>query len=429
VIKAVAAFRQLPGTARRLIAINMVNSAGTGLVLPLLVVFLHSIRGFSLGTATGAVAATSVGALVGSPIAGWASDRIGRVPAVCAALGCAALGSIGYALCTTPEAALASGLVQGVGLAGGGAWNALMAEKVEQEHWPVLFSIDFATINAVVGIGGVAGGLIAGLTHSPLVFQVLYLADGLSFLVTALLVHLQLRKGGSTSAGPDATTVRDGGYAGVVRDRRLLVLLLVILVLFTLGYSQLCSGMPAALLATSRFGPAQLGVLYAMDTATVVAMQFGPLARIRTLAPRTGLALLAASWGTSWLLILAVTGLGDDVPGILVAMAAMAAFAVGESLLAATGPAMVNSWASDANRGRYNAAYGFVSSVGFAIGPVLSGRLTQDGHVAGMAIAFALVLLALTLLISRMRPLSPGSAPAVSDITATGDRADAPVSS
>ncbi|KUL64277.1 MULTISPECIES: MFS transporter [unclassified Streptomyces] len=402
--------RQLPPRARRLIVLNAVNAAGSGVVLPLLVIYLHEMRGLSLTAATGAVAATSVGALVGGPLAGWVSDRLGRVPAVWAALVCAALGAVGYALCDTPATALAAGFVQGLGVGGAITWNALMADLVPEEHWPVLFSADFAMANAMMGIGGLLGGLLAGMTDSLAVFQALFLLDAASFLVTGWLVAREVRRRRSVEqpAGetPPETAAADqprSSYRAVLGHRWLVALLVVVLVLFTVGYSQLNSGMPAALLADSRLGPTELGVLFAANTAAVVLVQAALIGRIKQVTAGVALALLAASWAAFWLLIWAVTGLSGGLVALLVGVIAMVVFAVGESLLAATGPTLVNSWADDSNRGRFNAAYGFVSSLGFTVGPLVSGRLTDDGHTTSMMLGFTAVLAVLALITVRSR--------------------------
>ncbi|WP_069815478.1 MFS transporter [Streptomyces sp. TP-A0874] len=408
----IKSLRLLPVSARRLIGINMINAAGTGLVVPLLVVYLHEMRGFSLGAATGAVAVTSLGALGGGPLAGWISDRFGRLQAVWASLVCAALGALGFAICDTPETALAAGLVQGLGIGGAITWNALMADLVPREHWSVVFAADFAVVNAMMGLGGLIGGLVAGLTDSLRVFQLLYILDAFSFLVTGYLVSRELRRGGAVLAkqAPAEERPEDpagrpgrakGSYRDVLRNRWLVALLLVVFALFTLGYSQLNSGMPAVLLSSSRLGPTELGVMFAVNTAAVVAVQFLFLNRIKDLTPRTALSLLAASWAVFWLLVLAVTGLGGGVYALLTGAFAMAVFALGESLLAATGPTLVNNWANDSNRGRFNAAYGFVCSLGFTAGPLLSGQLADGGHAVPMAAGFGLALGLLGLVLHR----------------------------
>lgn len=416
---ALSSVQDMPARARRLIAINAINAAGSGIVLPLLVIYLHEMRDLPLSVATGTVAATSIGALVGAPLTGWLSDRVGRVPSLWFALTCSALGAIGFAFCASAATALLAGVVQGLGIGGAIVWNALIAELVPDRFWPVLFSVDFAVVNAMMGLGGLTGGLIAGLLDSVVAFQVLYVVDGLSFLVTGLLIVHEVRRAPdrtATSAAerpheapatePGATS---GGYREVLRHRWMLALLVAVLILFALGYSQLNSGMPAVLLAESRLGATELGVMFAANTAAVVLIQFLLLQRIKHLTPRSALALLGSCWAAFWLLMFAVIGVGGGAIAVLVGLLAMVVFAVGESLLAATGPTLVNTWADDSNRGRFNAAYGFTCSLGFTVGPLMSGPLADGGHSVAMVLAFAagLSLLAVVAATSRFLPRTP----------------------
>ncbi|WP_370201574.1 MFS transporter [Aeromicrobium sp.] len=418
-LRGLGAVQEMPPRARRLVAINAINAAGSGVVLPLLVVYLYEVRDLPLSVATGTVAATSVGALVGAPVIGWLSDRVGRVPALWVALVCSAAGAVGLAFSATASAALLSGVVQGLGIGGAIVWNALIAELVPDQYWPVLFSVDFAVVNAMMGLGGLAGGLVAGLLDSLVAFQVLYVVDGLSFLLTGLLVVRELRHqpGGSPSAPPDAPDppvdlergAARGGYLEVLRHRWMLALLVAVLVLFTLGYSQLNSGMPAVVLEGSRLGATELGLMFAANTTAVVVVQILLLSRLKHLTPRRAFALLGACWAGFWLLVLGVLGVGGGLVAVAVGLLAMAVFALGESLLAATGPTLVNTWADDHNRGRFNAAYGFTSSLGFAVGPVLSGVLVERGHAVPMVLVFAvgLSLLAAVALRSSALPDLP----------------------
>lgn len=65
--------------------------------------------------------------------------------------------------------------------------------------------------------------------------------------------------------------------------------------------------------------------------------------------------------------------------GLAIASLAMAVFALGEGLLASTGPTLVNSWAEADSRGRYNAAYGFALTFGFSVGPLAGGLALAYG--------------------------------------------------
>ena len=59
---------------------GLMNSFGNGLVLPFLVIYLHNVRGFSLGTAGLVVAVSSFAQLVAGILAGPLIDRVGARP-------------------------------------------------------------------------------------------------------------------------------------------------------------------------------------------------------------------------------------------------------------------------------------------------------------------------------------------------------------
>lgn len=395
----VAELQALPRVARRLIAVNALNAAGSGLVLPLLVVYLHEVRHFGYDTATGAVAATSIGAMLGAPLAGWASDQLGRTLAAFVSLVLAGVGSLGYVVAVHPAIALTSGLVQGVGIGGTIAWNALIADAVPQDKWPVVFGFDFAAVNALMGLGGLLGGLAVTSANSIGLFQTLYVVDAVTFVVTGAVVVLTVRGMSARSAevpsvlddtknSPDDPAPR-GSYRQVLRDRRMLGLLTMVLVLYTVGYSQLTAGMPALILDRTGLGAGSLGILFAVDTAVVVLAQILLGDRIRALGTRRlAVTALPLCWAAFWacLLTATATAVPHRVAALLFSAFGMAVFALGELLLASVGPTLVNMWSGDHDRGRYNAAYGFAGSLGFTVGPLLAGSLVGHGHAVAMAV-------------------------------------------
>ena len=74
---------------------GLTNSFGNGLVLPFLVIYLHNIRGFSLGTAGLIVAVSSFAQLVAGVMAGPLIDRVGARPTLAAGL---VLQAVGFGL-------------------------------------------------------------------------------------------------------------------------------------------------------------------------------------------------------------------------------------------------------------------------------------------------------------------------------------------
>lgn len=145
------------------------------------------------------------------------------------------------------------------------------------------------------------------------------------------------------------------------------------------GYAQLNSGMPAFARAISEVSTRALGWAFAANTLVIVLLQLVVLQRIEGRRRTRVVVVMSLIWAVAWSL-LASTSL---VPGTLAASLLVAAcasvFALGETLLQPTIPAMVNDMAPDHLRGRYNA----VSSAGFQgasiTGPIFSGVMIDRG--------------------------------------------------
>ena len=70
-------FPPLPRSVLTLQAGGLVNAFGNGVVLPFLIIYLHNVRGISLGLAGLAAATQSAAALASGFLGGSLSDRVG----------------------------------------------------------------------------------------------------------------------------------------------------------------------------------------------------------------------------------------------------------------------------------------------------------------------------------------------------------------
>jgi MFS family permease len=143
--------RSLPAVAWWVLLLTTGNSVGTGLILPLLVLYMHSVRHLEYSVATGVVVAASVGAAISAPIVGALSDHIGRLPAIAGSMVVAGVGSLGYAITDSAWKALLFGLVMGLGLGGAAIMNALIADLVPAEHWSTVFGLNLLTSPSSTG--------------------------------------------------------------------------------------------------------------------------------------------------------------------------------------------------------------------------------------------------------------------------------------
>jgi MFS family permease len=381
-------WHDLPREGRLLLSIVVFEFLGTGLVLPFLVVYLHEIRGFAL---------SDVGLLIGlSPLIGFVVvgpggaviDRYGARVVVLVSTSMLVVADLVLAVATTlPVAALAVALQ---GAAFGVTWpaaNSLIAAAVPTGLRQRYFGVNFTLLNLGIGIGGIIGGLFVDV-HHPRTFQVIYLADAISFLPVLYLLLVPLRHLAGRPVHDDAPPPAES-YLQVLRRPAVAPVMLLSFVSSYVGYSQLNSGTQAFAREVGRVSTAGLGFAYACNTLVIVLLQLVVLRRIEG-RPRTRvITVMALVWAVSWMLL----GLSGLVPGTLGATLLVAGctsvFAFGETLMQPTIPALVNDLAPDHLRGRYNALSAGAFSLAAIVAPVIAGWLI--GHGLGTAYVVMLV--------------------------------------
>ena len=139
------------------------------------------------------------------------------------------------------------------------------------------------------------------------------------------------------------------------------------------GYAQSEAGFTAYARLVGQVSTRTLGYAFAANTATIVLLQLLVLQRIEGRRRTRVILVLSVLWSLSWLM----TGLS----GLFAANAAAAAliiggsavFALGETLLQPTIPAITNDLSPDHLRGRYNAVMGGGFQLAAVTGPVVAG--------------------------------------------------------
>jgi MFS family permease len=122
-----------------------------------------------------------------------------------------------------------------------------------------------------------------------------------------------------------------------------------------------------------------IGFAFAINTAVIVGLQFFVLKRISGKRRTRVLIVMVALWSVAWV-VLGLTGL---VSGTWAAAAGVllfhALFALGETLLQPTIPALVNELAPDHLRGRYNALSSGSFQLAAIIAPPIAGVMVDHG--------------------------------------------------
>lgn len=380
---ALAFWSELPRDGKWLLSTVVVQFFGRGLTLPFTIIYLHEVRGFSLGLAGTLMALIAVVGLVVTGPAGVLVDRYGARVVVLAGL-LAGIGGLSLlAFATTPLAAGVALCLFGVQL--GVAWpsiNTLVATVVQGDLRQRYYGVNFALLNLGVGVGGAVGGFIVDVDR-PSTFVAAFLVNAAAFVppIVVLLGPLRHLRG-----RVDQPVTADGapaaGYLQILRRPEVLWLTVLSLIASFVGYGQMEGGFPAFARQAAEVSTRVIGFAFVVNTVVIVALQFWVMNRARGRRRTRVLVVMASVWALAWT-VLGATGL---VPGSVAAVAGVllfhGLFGLGETLLQSALPAITNDMAPDHLRGRYNAVSSGAFQAGTIAGPVVAGVLLEH-HLAG----------------------------------------------
>ncbi|MFI1566049.1 MFS transporter [Streptomyces sp. NPDC020490] len=384
--------RLVPG-AWLVLGSELVSALGSGMTAPLLVVYLHGVRGIPLGPATLAAAVGPLVSFFGNPLGGLLADRLGARRVIVIGLAVAAVATAALGMVHS----LAS-VVAAIAFMGGGlsialpSQDSLLGHLVPPEQRPTAFALRYLSFNLGMGAGGLIAALAVDTKH-PSSFTLAYAADGATFLLAALAITGPALRG-ATPARRTRIPLREA-----LPHSRPLWVLCGLGMLFTLvGFGQFKITTYGITGASTRL----LGFAYLANTLTVVAAQMPVLRLTRTWLRHRTLAVVGVMWGAAWLLIWSADRLWG---GCLVVAAAV--IALGECLMSTSLPPTINDLAPSEELGRYNASFLMARTLGNLAAPALAAAFLSTGlgpqlalFLAALACAIALPCLRLPRLMS-----------------------------
>jgi len=400
----------LPREGRFLLSTVAIETLGTGLVLPFGFIYLHEVLGFTIETAGSLLA---VPAIVGMAVVGPAGaliDRLGARRIILAGMAAQMVGNVMLAFSSTPMmAALALGLL---GAAGGVFWpgfNAMIGAVVPSAIRQRYFGINFTLINLGIGIGGLLAGSVVDI-HRPGTFTAIYLGNAVSFLAPLAVLLGPLRHVSGKVDHPvselDGSPLRTS-YLDILRDRAMVPVIALTFLSAFVGYAQSEAGFTAYSRLVGEVSTRTIGYAFAANTATIVALQLLVLQRIEGRRRTRVILVLAALWALSWLM----TGLSGLFPAstsaAVLVIGGSAVFALGETLLQPTIPAITNDLSPDHLRGRYNAVMAGAFQLAAVTGPVVAGVMLGarlNGEFIGMLILGCAVMAFIAFAVERRIP-------------------------
>lgn len=396
-----AFWNDLPREGKLLLSVVVFEFVGTGLVLPFWVVYLHEVRGFSLSTAGLLLGLQPLFGLLAAGPGGAVIDRLGARVVLIFALCSVVAGQVVMTFASTvPVAALAmalSGLAFGVSFPASQSMIAVVVPSAIRQRY---FGVNFSLLNLGIGLGGLLGGAFVDVERLW-TFQVLYLGDALTFLPSLFLLLVPLRHVAGRPVHEEHADSAAPSYREVLRLPAMRTLVLLTFAASFVAYGQLNSGMPAFARAVAQVSTQGLGVAFACNTLVIVVLQLVVLRRIEGRRRTRVIVVMSLIWAVAWML-LGAAGIAPGTLGATVLVAACASvFALGETLLQPTLPAITNDLATDRLRGRTNALASVAFQLPMVVAPPVAGWLIghqlETVYVVGLVVG-CLAVAALSLL-------------------------------
>lgn len=395
---------------RWLLSTVAIQTLGRGLTLPFTLIYLHEVRGFELGLSGTLMALIAITGLIVTGPGGVLTDRFGARAVLLVGIAAMIAGNALLAFATTPGVAAVALVLIGINFGVSfPAFNALIASVVDGDLRQQYFGINFALINLGIGVGGIIGGLFADVGR-PDTFTYIFLGDAATGLIPMALLLGPLRHAHGRAARPADHDGPAASYLTILREPAVRWLTALTFVAMFIGYGQLEAGLPGFARQVAEVSTRTVGLAFAVNTAVIVLLQFTVLSRISGRRRTRVMIVMAAIWAAAW----GVIGIGGLVPGGAIAVAGvlgfMAVFALGETLLQPTVPAITNDLADDHTRGRYNAVSAAAFQSGAIAGPVAAGFLLEHDLAALYVVLMVLGCAAIAVMALALERRVPATA-------------------
>jgi MFS family permease len=370
-----------------------VNYFGTGLVLPFEIIYMHQARDFPTATAGLVLAAVMGTAAVVTPPSGALLDRFRAKPILITGNLASALGYAGFAFVDRPWQAFVCSAVGGAGFGVANTANQVLSlTLVSAEQRASSIALRRVAGNFGLGSGATVAGFIVASANDLRAFQALYLFDGVTFAVFALVVLVGIPNPRLANAA--SASDRGTGFRAVAHDRLFLILIAANIVLVMTGGALFSNILAPFAKAHTPVGPGEIGVVFFINTFFIVVAQIPATRVVKRMRRTHALAAASALFAIGLLAVLLATLTSSTFTATTVLAGVAIVIALGEcAQFIVLGPIVANL-APPHLLGRYMSLYGLTFTAGVALGPAVGGALlatSPDAVWWGGALAAALI--------------------------------------
>jgi Na+/melibiose symporter-like transporter len=365
------------GRTPLLVALALDN-LGSGLFLPLTLVYLTTVTGLPVGTAGGVVTAGTVVGLAAPPLAGRLVDRVGPRAVVAGAQVVQAAGTALYLAASGPGTALLAAAVTAAGTqAFYSSLFALVADVAPEGPADASFALVDGVRSGAFGLGALLSAVALSVTPGTGLRAALVVDAGTFLLSAALLGALvRPRRAARVVAEPTARVLADRPF----------LLLVAVTALLALAGDLFLVGLPVYALqvvGTARWVP---GACLALLTALIAALAPVVVRATRSWARTTAMA-AGAGCLVGWAV---VTALASALPGraaVAVLLLGTLVLAAGSVLVGTRATALAEAAAPPAVRGRYLATFQYAFTVAVLLAPALAAGLDVAAWLPWLVVA------------------------------------------
>ena len=381
------------GSHRRFVTAIAVDALGSGVFMPLTMLYFLAVTSLTLLQVGAAISIASAVALPAGPLIGAVVDRVGAKQVLLAGNALQALGFVAYLVTDSFAAVLVWTIVVTVGrTAFWGSYGNIVAaisQPGERERW-------FGFLGALRNVGFALGGLASGVAISigtDLAFEVVVAVNAASYLLALwLLIAVPDARPGGRASLP-------GSWSTVLADRPYR-LLMVAQVGYSLPMMILNFALPVYMVTVLGLPGWSTGVVFTIN-CLMIGFGQGLVVNAMTGHLRYRLLLMTqAAFAASY-----VVFLGGSVLSVWVGTAVMVVGGVVYTLAELTGGPVLAALSAEAApehlRGRYLSLIQLAWNVSSTIAPVTFAWLLERGPeplwivMLALTVLFALVSLRL----------------------------------